>query len=416
MRKLLKALLLVALVSYAGAPAAFASGEGEDLDPVHHTADGYYLDFNPIGKVELPRIFLVRHEDGSIGVDFFGGTAAALRSGAYVAEGEGEHGEPAHDGEEQDAAEDTEHAEAQTVDALIESGAHLDAHLVPAHGSIIIDFSITRHLVFALLASLIVIIIFTRLAARYKQGIGRETAPRGIAQNLFETLIIFIRDEVAKPNLGDHYKKFLPYLLTVFFFILVCNLLGLVPFGATATSNLMITSVLATFTFILTQVNGSKDHWRHVFWPPGVPVPIKPILIPVEILGLFTKPIALAIRLFANMTAGHLVILSLIGLIFTFGNIFGPGVGYGVSPISVGFALFVSLLEVLIALIQAYIFTILSALFIGMAVAEHAHEHEDHGEAHPPQLTDVVTSGTHSIISDSAEHAEEAVPVLVPTS
>lgn len=373
----------------AGAPAVWASGEDEEFDPVHHTADGYYLDFQPIGKVELPRIFLVRGADGSIGLDVFGSTAAALQSERYLAEFEEGHGAEAHEtGVVPEEAQ--EHATA-SVDALIESGAHLDAHLVPAEGSIIIDFSVTRHLIFALLGALIVLLIFTRLAARYKQGIGHKTAPRGVFQNLFETLIIFIRDEVAKPNLGDDYRRYLPFLLTIFFFILVCNLLGLVPFGATATSNIMITSVLAAFTFIITQFNGSKDHWKHVFWPPGVPVMVKPILIPVEIMGLFTKPIALAIRLFANMTAGHLVILSLIGLIFTFSTLFGQGAGYGVSIVSVAFALFVALLEVLIAFIQAYIFTILSALFIGMAIAEHEH-HEAHDDAH------ALDEGEHAVI------------------
>ena len=312
------------------------------------------------------------------------------------------------EGEEEHAATD--------IEALIASGAHLDAHLVPAAGSVIIDFSFTRHLIFALLGSTIVLIIFLRLAARYKRGIGRETPPQGIFQNLFETLIVFVRDDVARPNLGDdHYKKFLPYLLTVFFFILVCNLLGLVPFGATATSNLMITSVLAAFTFFLTQLNGSKDHWMHVFWPPGMPVLVKLLLIPTEIMGLFTKPIALAIRLFANLTAGHLVILSLIGLIFTFGGLFGPVAGYGVAPVSIGFTLFVYLLEILIAFIQAYIFTILSALFIGMAVAEHSHD--EHGHGHEPAA--LAHGAAPAIIGDgadgvAAETAQE--PALAPAS
>ena len=374
MGKLFRAFVVATLAGLLCVPAVLASDDDETFDPVHHTADGYYLDFLPIAKVELPRIFLMRDANGSIGVDVFGSTASALRSRTYMAEVE-DHGE---EGEE-DTAEAADPA--PDVEALIASGAHLDAHLVPAAGSLIIDFSITRHFVFVLLASTIVLIIFLRLAGRYKRGIGRETAPRGLFQNLFETLIIFVRDDVARPNLGDeHYKKFLPYLLTVFFFILICNMLGLVPFGATATANLMITAVLATFTFFLTQLNGSKDHWKHVFWPPDMPILVKFLLIPTEIMGLFTKPIALAIRLFANMTAGHLVILSLIGLIFTFGGLFGPIAGYGVAPVSIAFTLFVYLLEILIAFIQAYIFTILSALFIGMAVAEHSHD--DHGAEH----------------------------------
>jgi F-type H+-transporting ATPase subunit a len=238
-----------------------------------------------------------------------------------------------------------------------------------------------------------VLAIFTTLGRRYKKGIGRDTAPRGLFQNLFETLVVFVRDEIAKPNLGHKYERFMPYLLTAFFFILTCNLLGLVPFGATATSNLMVTAVLATFTFLLTQFNGSRDYWLHILWPPGVPTLVKPIMIPVEIVGIFTKPIALAIRLFANMTAGHLVILSLVGLIFTFRNLFGPAAGAGVSPVSVAFALFIYLLELLVAFIQTYVFTLLSALFIGMAVAEH-HDHE-----HPAELSLEPVADDHSRVT-----------------
>ncbi len=346
-------------------PASLAAEEEGDFDPLHHTADGYYLDFEPIATVELPRIFFVRGAEGTFGLKVYASTAAALRSGVFIA------------GSHEDAAAEGDHG-AVSVEDLIATGAHLDALLVPNSGEIVIDFSMTRHLIFALLGAAIVLFIFLRLSFRYQQGIGRQTAPRGLFQNLFETLILFVRDSVAKSSLGERYKPFLPFLLTIFFFILTCNLMGLVPFGATATSNLMVTSVLATFTFVLTQVNGSKDHWRHIFWPPGIPVVIKFLLIPTEIMGQFTKPIALAIRLFANMTAGHLVILSLVGLIFTFSQLFGPLAGYGVAPVSIGFLLFVNLLEILIAFIQAYIFTFLSALFIGMAIAEHPHDAHAH--------------------------------------
>jgi F-type H+-transporting ATPase subunit a len=226
----------------------------------------------------------------------------------------------------------------------------------------------------------------------YRAGIGRDTEPRGLFQNLFETLVMFVRDEIVRPNLGPKSDRYLPYLLTAFFFILTCNLLGLVPFGATATSNIMVTAVLATFTFVLTQLGGTRDYWKHILWPPGVPTFVKPILIPVEILGLFTKPFALAVRLFANMTAGHLVILSLIGLIFAFNNLFGPSAGYGVAPVSVAFSLFIYLLELLVAFIQAYVFTMLSALFIGMAVTEHGHEHhEEHTHALPEPVREAVS-------------------------
>ncbi len=342
-------------------PLTVLAAEDEDFDPVHHTADAYYLDFLPIGKVELPRIFIFRSESTGYSVRVYRTTESALLSGEMTIKIETENGPTS--------------IEPDSLGALIDKGKHLDAKLSSANGDVLIlDLSATKHLVFAILASGILLAIFVRLANRYKRGIGRTSAPRGVVQNLFETLVIFVRDEIAVPNLGkDHYQRFLPYLLTAFFFILTCNLLGLVPFGATATSNLNITAVLAAFTFILTQFNASRDHWQHVFWPPGMPVLVKLLLIPTEIMGLFIKPIALAIRLFANLTAGHLVILSLIGMIFTFTQLFGEAAGYGVVPISLGFTIFVMCLELLIALIQAYIFTILSALFIGMAIAEHSH-------------------------------------------
>ena len=345
------------------APTSVMAADDEEFDAVHHTADGHYLDFSPIGKIELPRIFVIRSEITGYSLRTYWTTRSALRSGEMHASLHSEETE-----------EDTHAEEELDAEALIATGDHLDATLVPNNGEVVLDLSMTRHLMFALLASGILLTIFLQLAEKYKRGIGRTSAPQGLFQNLFETLVIFVRDDIAIPNLGrDKYQRFLPYLLTAFFFILTCNLLGLVPFGATATSNLNITAVLAAFTFVLTQFNGSRDHWRHVFWPPNMPIPVKILLIPTEIMGLFTKPIALAIRLFANLTAGHLVILSLIGMIFTFTLLFGEVVGYGVVPVSLGFTLFVMCLEVLIAFIQAYIFTILSALFIGMAIADHSH-------------------------------------------
>ncbi len=372
--------------------AAQGASEGEDLDIVGHVADGYYWDFSPLkigtdrkGKVELPRIFVVRDAEGGLGVDFFWSSTAAVHAGHYTAVwADDGHAAPAEaEGDHAGAAPD-EHTEAAV------EGRHdyYYAALSPAAGSVVIDMSITRQLLFAWFGMLLVAFLFIRLAGRYKAGIGRTSAPKGRLQNMLETLVLFVRDEIARPNLGDKTDKYLPYLLTVFFFILTCNLLGLVPFGATATSNIMVTAVLATITFVLTQLGGSRDHWMHIFNPPGVPAFVKPILIPVELLGLFTKPIALAIRLFANMTAGHLVILSLIGLIFTFGSLFGGVAGYGVAPISVAFALFIYCLELLVSFIQAYVFTMLSALFIGMAVAQHEHHHEE-DQHHAPGMAEM---------------------------
>ena len=411
-------LLAALMVLFASSPAWAAEGEEEQFSAVHHSADGYYLDISPMPEIELPRIFLVREADGSLGLDIFLSTAAALRSGEYIPHLESGHGEAAAS----EVAEEEEHAAspsgygADRIDQIITEGEHLEANLTPATGHIILDLSITRHLFFALLAALIVASLFIGLARKYKRGVGRETAPRGIFQNMMETIIVFIRDEVAKPTLGDNYQRFLPFLLSLFFFILTCNLLGLVPFGVTATSNIMVTAVLAIFTFVVTQFNASKEHWEHIFWPPGVPWYIKPIMIPIEIIGLFTKPFALAVRLFANMTAGHLIILSLIGLIFIFGDIFGQAAGYGVSIISVSFSLFLYLLEILVAFIQAYIFVMLSSLFIGMATVEHEeHDHREMGQGDTPKLQEDHGDVTpHPLSGDRGDDVEKKSTVETP--
>jgi F-type H+-transporting ATPase subunit a len=222
-----------------------------------------------------------------------------------------------------------------------------------------IDLSITKHVVFMWLAALLLILIFWKVSKAYR----KSKVPHGIS-NLMEVLVVFVRDEIARPTIGSGYEKFLPYLLTVFFFILTCNFLGLVPYAATATSNIAVTATLATMSFIVIQVggmikNGVFGYFKGLI-PHGIPFWLIPIMFVVEILGLFTKPFALAIRLSANMTAGHIVILALLGLIFILKT-------YIVVPVSVAFALFIYLLEILVALIQAYIFTMLSSLFIGMA-------------------------------------------------
>lgn len=346
-------------------PAQGVAAESENISEVliHHTADGYYLALEPFITLELPRLFLVRTATG-FRLDAFSSTAAALRSGRYAATYEGERYE-----------------EAVALERLIAAHQHLYAQLVPRDGLWALDLSITRHYVFGLLAALLVLAVFLPVARRYQRGVGRTTPPRGVWQNLAEVLIVFVRDEIARPNLGAKADKFLPYLLTAFFFILFCNLLGLVPDLGAATSNLAVTGVLAMFTFVIGVVYASKDHWKHILWPPGVPVFVKPILVPVEIMGLFTRHAALAIRLFANMTAGTLVILSLIGLIFMINALFGALAAWLTTLPSVLLTLFISAIKLLVAFIQAYVFTLLSALFIGMAVAEHTHEHEQEGES-----------------------------------
>lgn len=235
------------------------------------------------------------------------------------------------------------------------------------------DLSITKNAASMFLSVIFMAVVFIGMARHYK----KSQLPKGIGK-VMEPVIVFIRDEVAIPNIGSvKYKRYMPYLLTAFFFIWFNNLLGLIPFfpgGANLTGNIAITCVLAIITLLITLFSANKDYWKHIFMPP-VPILLYPIMVPIEIIGIFTKPFALMMRLFANITAGHIMILAIISLIFIFKS---PLLGFASVPL----ALFVSVLELLVAALQAYIFTVLSALFIGIAVAEHEHEHGHEEHAH----------------------------------
>lgn len=261
--------------------------------------------------------------------------------------------------------------------------------LILSHGRVVdavshktdqlIDLSITKNVFSMLMSVIILTLIFFNVRGAYqKRGTG---APRGL-QSVLEPVISYIIDDVAKPNLGQKYEKYLPYLLSVFFFILINNLIGLIPFfpgSSNVSGNIAFTLTLAVFTFIITQVSGTKDYWMHVFAMPGVPKPVLLLLTPLEIIGLFTKPFALTMRLFANITAGHIIILSLVSLIFILGdNGNSLGGAFGGTAIAIPFVIFMNALELLVAFLQAYIFTLLSAIFIGMAVEEHHHEEAHH--------------------------------------
>ena len=223
-----------------------------------------------------------------------------------------------------------------------------------------IDVSITKN-VFSMLLSLV--LLLTLFGAAGKSAKKTPGAPRGILAFL-EPIIVFIREDIIIPNVGEKkYKTYIPYLITIFFFIFFNNLLGLIPGGANVTGNIAVTLVLSVFTLLVTNFSANKAYWKHIFLPP-VPLALYPIMVPIEVIGVLTKPFALMIRLFANITAGHIIILSLISLIFVFKSIF-------IAPVSVGFVLFMYTLELLVALLQAYIFTLLSALFIGQAIEEH---------------------------------------------
>jgi len=314
-------------------------GSGSSIDVMGKVADHDYFD-TAFGKIYLPRILFV---DGEI--YFYSSTKKALESGEFT----------------------------QT-----------DAGLIRSDGApVSLDMSITSHLLYVWFGLILTFIITFWAGRKYKSGVGRKTEPKGVLLNIFEVVFVFIRDDIAKEFIpADKYKKFVPYLFTIFMAIAFMNLFGLLPWAAAATADLTVTATLAAITFFITQFNGTKDHWQHVFVFPGVPAWSRIILTPVEVLGLFTKPFALAIRLFANMLSGKIMIVSILGLIFIFTDMFGSVIGASSGVFWVILTAALYFLKALVALIQAYVFTLLSAVFIGMAAEEHHHEHDESSVAH----------------------------------
>src|SRR5690554_1327107 len=322
---------------------------------LHHIADAHEFHFFGEGAdwkgIYFPIILFTDHglvtfsakefqldHDGAVVVEKNGQHFVRYHNQIYYASAEAEHGAFLN----------------MTTD---EKGEHVVLNAKPW------DFSITKNSFTILFSVAVLCFIFISVAKSYKKREGK--APKGF-QSLVEPIIIFVRDDIAKPNLGYKYERYMPYLLTVFFFIWFNNMFGLVPFfpgGANVTGNIAVTMVLAMITLLITTFSGNKYYWGHIF-RPNVPWWLYPLMIPVEIIGVFTKPIALMIRLFANITAGHILVLALISLIFVFESV-------AVAPASILFVLFISFIELLVAFIQAFIFTILSALFIGMAIEEH---------------------------------------------
>ncbi len=344
MSKLLRrvAVTVLILVAYNSVILASDATNGQEsiIDVMGKVSDHDYFEVIGGTKIYLPRIFLAGGE-----WYFFSSTNAAVASGEFIKS---------------------------------------DAGLLRLDGTpISFDLSITSHLIYVWLGFLLTFIITWIAANRYKRGIGRETEPRGALQNTFEVLFVFVRDDIAKEFIPhSKYEKFVPYLFTLFMAIAFMNLFGLLPWAAAATANITVTATLAGITFFVTQINGTKDHWQHVFMFPGVPAWSRFILTPVEILGLFTKPFALAIRLFANMLSGKIMIVSILGLIFIFTDMFGAYIGVGSGFFWVLLTAALYFLKALVALIQAYVFTLLSAVFIGMAAEEHHHEHDETSVAH----------------------------------
>jgi F-type H+-transporting ATPase subunit a len=318
--------------------------DGQDIKAVvketiaHHLADSYEFHITEGVGFPLPVILLDE------GLKVF--SSAKFGHGHSVAEIDGNHYV-------------LHHNKIYKTDA--EGALSFDEHHHPTNAKPL-DFSITKNVFMILVMAVFMVVLFSRMAKSY----GPEKTPKK-AGRFLEPIVIYVRDEIAIPNIGEkHYKKYMSYLLTVFFFIWFLNLVGMTPLGINVTGNIAITFSLALMTFIITQVSGKKDYWMHIFWMPGVPVVLKPVMAIIELIGLFVKPFSLMIRLYANMLAGHVVLMSIIGLIFVFGS-------WLVSPAFFGLTLVLSLLELLVAALQAYIFTMLAALYFGSAVEEHDH-------------------------------------------
>lgn len=335
LRRLSAAFVVLLLFSPVIAAADAPDEQESVIDVIGKVSNHDYFELPFGNKLYLPRIFMAGGE-----WYFFSSTKKAVESGQFTQAEEG---------------------------------------LVRTDGAgISLDMSITSHLIYVWFGFLLTFFITLWASGRYKRGVGATTEPKGAMHNIFEVLFVFIRDDIAKEFIPHNkYKKFVPYLFSIFMGIAFMNLFGLLPWAAAATANLTVTATLAGITFVLTQINGTKDYWAHVFAFPGVPAWSRIILTPVEFLGLFTKPFALAIRLFANMLSGKIMIVSILGLIFIFTDMFGAAVGVGSGVFWVFLTAALYFLKVLVSLIQAYVFTLLSAVFIGMAAEEHHHEHDE---------------------------------------
>ena len=332
---LLTALLFITSVSFLRAEGGHSEAKAEKFEPgemiMHHIADEHEWHFATIGQthLSLPLPCIVV-QDGKLKV---------FMSSKFK---DADHKEVAYDG------------------LVLEHGK-----IHAENGGHVLDLSITKNVASLILSFVLLITLFLSIAKRYKDN--PNAAPKGFWQSAMEPIILFIRDDVAKNYIGEKYHtKFLPYLLTLFFFIWINNLLGLMPGGANLTGNIAVTLVLAILTFIIVNVNGKSTYWTHIFAMPGVPKWMLIILTPVEIVGVFMRPFSLMIRLFANITAGHIILLSLLSMIFIFKTI-------AVSPVVALFTVFMNLIELLVAALQAYIFTVLTASYIGAAVEEDHH-------------------------------------------
>jgi len=369
---------LIALFSFTNSSnvlAASGSGDEEKEESktefiMHHIADDYQWHIITLGHthvtIPLP-VIIYDYEEGLkvfMSSDFYDEHHEPIAHGGYMID----HGKIIKVGAEHN---DPDHAETvKEHHGPGSAGGHHEEHqeeVSEEHhaGSSagFLDLSITKNVASLIISMILLLAVFFTVAKGYKKGVA---TPKGI-QSLFEPIIVFIRDDIAKTNIGaDKYERFMPYLLTLFFFILFNNLLGLTPGAANLTGNIAVTLCLALFTFMITQFNGKRAYWGHIFWTPGVPLPLRPIILVVEVIGIFTKPISLTLRLFASITAGHIVVLSIIGLGFILNSL-------AVGIVGTLFSTIITLIEILVALIQAYVFTLFSSMYIGQAVDDGHH-------------------------------------------
>jgi F-type H+-transporting ATPase subunit a len=405
MVRFLSVLLLFVLTSATVKAGGEHEGE-EKFDAgkmiMHHISDAHQIHI--IGKIYIPLPVILYHDghldifsssqfwDGynahgelkfkpytaSSGVTYENHHEFIVVSGGHDAHGAEEHAHDAHSTIATDSL--TAEATHPAVDSLAVAAspvAHEEGHADHVKP---LDFSITKTVFGMLLVSLIMILLFRGVANSYKKRQGQ--APSGF-QNMIEPFILFVRNDVAIPSIGaKKADKYVPFLLSVFFFIWISNLLGLIPFigGFNITGTMSVTLVLAAIVFLITSINGNAHYWGHILWPPGIPLPIKFILVPIELLGVFMKPAVLMVRLTANITAGHIIILAFVGLVLLFGQSSAVA-GYGVGVGAVLFMVFMFFIELLVAFLQAYVFTLLAALYFGDATQEHHHHEEEHSHA-----------------------------------
>lgn len=366
---------LIALFSFTNSSSVFAAsgsgeeGEGEESKTefiMHHIADDYQWHIVTLGHthvtIPLP-VIIYDYEEGLkvfMSSSFYDEDHEPIAHGGFMID----HGKLIKVGAEHN---DPEHAETvkehhgEGAEGMHEAHAEDDEHAGSTAG--FLDISITKNVASLILSMVLLFAVFFAVAKGYKKGV---SAPKGI-QSFFEPIIVFIRDDIAKTNIGiDKYERFMPYLLTLFFFILFNNLMGLTPGAANLSGNIAVTLCLALFTFFITQFNGRRAYWGHIFWTPGVPLPLRPIIMLVEVIGIFTKPISLTLRLFASITAGHIVVLSIIGLGFILNSL-------AVGVVGTLFSTIITLIEIIVALIQAYVFTLFSSMYIGQAVDDGHH-------------------------------------------